>query len=129
MNFAPSSLDRPAQHAAHDVALRRDDQDQQDGDRQKGRRHQWPLALGGLRDRHAYVEQSTPTTALIILDSMVAQMTAGPPCRRECLVAMVLGVPGPVAAGSQTVHWSRVGKLPDNLSDRFGVPVLGDART
>lgn len=54
-----------------------------------------------------------------LLDTMLARSGRD----RSRVQAMVVGVPGPVSDMAQTVPWSKVGVLPADLAQRFGMPV------
>lgn len=61
--------------------------------------------------------------AISELDEMLSRMLASTTVDRSRIQAMVVGVNGPVSSMRQTVPWSRVGVLPEDLANHFSMKV------
>lgn len=64
-----------------------------------------------------------PDGAIAQISRLLDSMTAQPGFDRRRIHAMVIGVPGPVSAEARTAPWSRVGVLPSDLAEQFGMAV------
>ncbi|EYD74280.1 Transcriptional regulator, ROK family [Rubellimicrobium mesophilum DSM 19309] len=74
-------------------------------------------------ERHDLGADLEPERAVDQLAQLLDAMATRPGLDRRRIRAMVVGVPGPVSGRRRTVPWSKVGVLPADLAERFGMAV------